>query len=269
MVAAVHEWASIQEALRVWVRDATELEDDHVIWSFPDAPQPTHPFALLSITSGPRSLALPERRRCSQVMQDRLTVLEAGFSSYDVRIFEAMAEDDEGTPYSYEPSGGDGIAEIREGLRLALVTSGLAVSEDPESDDALLLDGVAGREHFHTEVLEGLQRETVREAMLDTVVLPRELTLRVQVETGSQLPNEHARGFVDRLDVSVGFGSVRSALAVGGVVHLRSASPNDITALVGDAHASRVAQDFFFGLTGVAAANVPWVRTAQVAGALC
>lgn len=268
MVAPVHDWATIQEALRVWVRDATELPDGQVIWASPDAPQPPRPFAVVSITSGPRALGLPESRRSSQVMRDRLTVLEAGFSSYDVRIFEAMQEDDEGTPYSVAPGAGDGLPEIRDALRVALTASGLAVSDDPESDAAVLVDGVAGREHFHTEVGEGLQRETLREAILDTVVLPRELTFRVQVDTGSQRPGEHARDRVDRLDVSLGFRSVREALRLGGVVHTQSNTPTDITAIIGDAHASRVSQDFFFGLTGGAYANVPWVRTAQVAGSI-
>jgi|GEM_PF-2286819 len=269
MVAPVHDWATIQEALRVWVRDVTELPDGQVYWAAPDAPQPARPFAVLKITSGPRALGLPESRRSSQVMQDRLTVLEAGFSSYDVRIFDAMAQDDEGTPYTVEPAPGATPTEIRDAMRATLNSSGLTIANDPESDAALLVDGVAGREHFHVEVSEGLQRETLREAILDTVILPRELTLRVQVETDSQLPDEHARGYADRLEVSLGFRVTRATLRAGGVVGTRSAAPNDITALIGDAHASRVAQDFFFGLTGTAAANVPWVRTAQVTGSLC
>lgn len=267
MVASSHDWARLQRALHGWVASATELPPERVIWAYPDAPQPARPFAWLTLISGPRDLGRPESRRTSQVMQDRVTVLDAGFSAYEARIFEAMEHDEEGTLYTYEPGPGESLTDIRNGLRGQMAASGYALAD--EDDAALLVDGVAGREHFHLEVGEGLQRETVREAVLETVVLPSELTLRVQVESDSQLPTEHARDLSSRLPVSLGLSSILAALREGGLVWLRNESPQDLSRLVGSAHTSRVSQDFQFGVTASASANVPWVRTAQATGSLC
>lgn len=42
-------WATIQDALRGWVRDASGLADDHVIWADQSGPRPAAPFADLRI----------------------------------------------------------------------------------------------------------------------------------------------------------------------------------------------------------------------------
>lgn len=44
-------WAAIQDGLRIWVRDATGLADDHVIWADQNGPRPAPPFADLRIGS--------------------------------------------------------------------------------------------------------------------------------------------------------------------------------------------------------------------------
>lgn len=267
MTASPIDWEAVQNALHAWVAAATEIPVGRVIWAYPEHPQPNRPFAWLSIIAGPRPLARPENRRTSQIMRDRITVAAAAVQTYEVRVFEADGEDEEGELYTYDAQLADDAEAIRDGLVLALAGSGLVIANDPDDVASLLIDGTAARPHFHTEVQPALSivRETVREAVLETSYTPCEITVRVQVETDSQRPTEHARSYLARLHASLGLRSTRSILRDAHVAFFRAFPPLDLS----PDQTSRMAQDFHFGVGAQADENVPWVRTATVTGTLC
>lgn len=271
MTASPIDWETVQDGLRAWVRAATELPDGRVIWAYPDNPEPMRPFAWVSIIAGPRALTRLESRRTSQIMRDRIRVATAAVQTYSVTIFEADGADEEGVEYSYVAQVGDDAEAIRDGLVAELADSDLTIADDPDDDAALLIDGTSERPHFHTVVSPSpaLARTTVREAILETAYFPSELTVRVQVETNSQLPDGHARAYLSRCENGLGLRSIRQLRQTAGLAFHRAFAMQDLTALIGSKHVSRMAQDFHFGVASHADENVPWVRTATATGSLC
>lgn len=260
-------WADLQEALRVWVRDASGLADGRVIWAYPDNPQPLRPFAWLEVISGPTAMARFEERQDIQIMRERFTVDAANPGEYEIGIF-TRDPDDEGNHYEYVAGGLDTVTTIRNELvALLQAEDDLVVTAiDDEDDNALQIEGTAARPVFHAQAFAGaLTRTTIRDALRVTAYAPGELTLRVQVETSSQLPGSHARATMFAVQNALGFGSVLATLRADGLHYRRMFPPQDLTALVGDAHVSRVAQDFVFGLSLQSSRDKGWLRKAEYA----
>src|SRR5690606_1965068 len=158
MADAVIPWAQIEQALRQWVVDSTEIPDGRVIWGWPSHPQPPMPFAWLQVTTGLGHVGSPETVRASQTMRDRITVTAANEGPYTARIYEATPADETGVPYTYDAGPDDDIEQVRDGWASVLDGSPYTVTVE---DDAILVEGTEEHPHFHLVVEEGAAtRET-------------------------------------------------------------------------------------------------------------
>jgi hypothetical protein len=285
MVDATMDWPTRLEALRDWVRLSTGFGEGHVIWQYPDDPAPLRPFALVSILSGPRSTALPENRRDTQTMVERVTVAAVTAGEYLVRVYNADASQDafEDTP-TFEAGvivdGTESIEEVRDALieaiddeDTALVLTPVTPAEDEDPDNAFDITGATGFRHFHLEVespSNALTHATRTDALLETSFVPGELTVRVQVETDSQRPTLHARYWASRCEPALGlaWGPIPDALRDGGFAFRKAFGIIDLSGLMGAQNVSRTAQDFIFSVGSQISQAVPWIRRATHSGAI-
>lgn len=267
MTAAVFDEAATQEALRQWVIEATELDDARVLWSDSDAPQTSRPFAWLSIIAGPTATGQHERRQQPQTMRDRIDV--TGLGSITVRVHGIDPDDVEsfnGRLYTVGPSVD--VAANRDALAAALAGEP-DIGVSTPSAGVVQVDGTSSRRRFHLVVVSGpAARVTEREALLETVVLANEITVRVQIETASVRPGAHARGYMARVCAALGDRTILRDLRANRLFYRRAAGLIDLTGIVATQHCSRVAQDFFFALPTSFDSQVPWVRTAAVSGSV-
>lgn len=268
MTAATSDWAAIENALRIWVAEALELDEtdgERVIWGYPDAPQVQRPFAWIDIVAGPTPQAQHDHRHSVQTMRDVITI--TGTAAVTVRVHGIDPDDAEsfaGREYTAGP--GASIAAVRDALVTALSAEpDLAVSAS--GADGVQVDGTTGRRRFHLVVESGpAARATTREAIVDTVYSPDEITVRVQIEAATHRPSGHARQFASRLIGSLGDRTALRDLRASGLFYRRVAAPQDLTALVGDRHVSRVAVDCIFAINSAHDVQIPWVRTAAATG---
>jgi hypothetical protein len=267
MTTPVLDESALQEALRQWVIEATEFDEQRVLWSDSDQPQATRPFAWLSIIAGPTPTGQHERRQTPQLMRDVVTV--TGTGAIAVRVYGIDPDDVEsytGRLYSVGPSVD--IAANRDALAAALAAEPDIAVTTP-SAGVVQVDGTSSRRRFHLVVESGpAERVTERDALLETVVLANEITVRVQIETASVRPGQHARGFMATVCAALGDRTILRDLRANRLFYRRSAAPIDLTGLVATHHCSRYAQDFFFALPTSFDTQVPWVRTAGVTGSL-
>lgn len=268
MTAATVDWETIENALRTWVAEALELDEtdgERVLWAYPDAPQVPRPFAWISIPSGPVSQSMPDHRMSLQTMRDLVTI--TGTGAVTIRVHGIDPDDAEsfaGRTYTAGP--GASIDAVRDELVAALAAeAGIVASAD--GDAGVRVDGTSGRRRFHLVVVSGPATTTTQlEALVDTVYTPSEITVRVQIEAATQRPSGHARHYASRLIGSLGDRTTLRDLRASGLFWMRAAPPQDLTALVGDRHVSRVSTDFFFGINAAHDVQVGWVRTANVTG---
>jgi hypothetical protein len=261
------DWTLVQNALRGWIVAATGLDTDHVIWAYPDNPSPLRPFAWVEILSGPTSQASAERRRASQIMQERYLVLEAEEQDYTITVMADAPDDDSGTPYTYEADGDDTFASIRDGL-VALLADEPDLVITPDGTNALIIAGTEDRPRFHSVAADPsrLDKTIPADAIRETTYQPAEITVQLTIETASQLPASHARAYLTDAAMALGDGVVLEALRAGHVHYRRTLSPVDLSQVVNDRHVSRMAQDFVFGVGLQASRDVPWARTATATG---
>lgn len=206
-----------------------------------------------------------DHRISLQTMRDLITI--TGTGAVVVRVHGVDPDDAEsfaGRTYTAGP--GASIAAVRDALVTELAAEP-GITPTANGAAGVRVDGTSGRRRFHIVVVSGPATSTTElEALVETVYVPSEITVRVQVEAATQRPSGHARQYASRLIASLGDRSTLRDLRAAGLFWRRAAPPQDLTALVGDRQVSRVSQDFFFALNAAFDVQVPWVRTATASG---